>query len=181
MMQRKQRKNIELSIWKCKEMIRYAHILTDSIVDGFGIRVVVFLQGCEWDCEGCHNPHLFPMDEGIEIDEIEFAKKIIKKLNPMHSGITFSGGDPILQSEKLFTVIEYIRRKRPKINIWLYTGFLYKDIKDLPLMEEIDVLVDGPFVLKEKDIALRFRGSANQRIIDVKESLKENKEILLKI
>lgn len=162
-------------------MIKYAHIITDSIVDGTGIRVVVFLQGCKWNCKGCHNPHLFSMEDGIEIDETKFAKKILKELNPMHSGITFSGGDPILQHEALFTVIDYIKRRRPDLNIWLYTGFLFKDIMDLPLVHKIDVIVDGPFVIEKKDIALKFRGSANQRIIDVRKTLENKEEILLKI
>lgn len=158
-------------------MIKYAHILTDSIVDGPGIRVVVFMQGCNWNCEGCHNPHLFSMDEGIAIDEVQFAKKILKELNPMHSGITFSGGDPILQSKELLVVTDYIRSRKPDLSIWLYTGFLFEDIKDTPFLKNIDVLVDGPFVLKEKDISLKFKGSSNQRIIDIKQSLANNKVV----
>lgn len=160
-------------------MIRYAHILNDSIVDGPGMRLVVFLQGCKWNCEGCHNPHLFPLDEGIEIDEVQLAKIILKKINSMHSGITFSGGDPILQNEALLKVIKYIRSRRPDINIWVYTGFLFEDINNLPLLKEIDVLVDGQFKLNEKDISLKFKGSANQRVIDIKKSLQNNKVTLL--
>lgn len=160
-------------------MIRYAHILNDSIVDGPGMRLVVFLQGCKWNCEGCHNPHLFPLDEGIEIDEVQLAKIILKKINSMHSGITFSGGDQILQNEALLKVIKYIRSRRPDINIWVYTGFLFEDINNLPLLKEIDVLVDGQFKLNEKDISLKFKGSANQRVIDIKKSLQNNKVTLL--
>ena len=160
-------------------MIRYAHILNDSIVDGPGMRLVVFLQGCKWNCEGCHNPHLFPLDEGIEIDEVQLAKIILKKINSMHSGITFSGGDPIFQKEALLKVIKYIRSRRPDINIWVYTGFLFEDINNLPLLKEIDVLVDGQFKLNEKDISLKFKGSANQRVIDIKKSLQNNKVTLL--
>ncbi len=160
-------------------MIRYAHILNDSIVDGPGMRLVVFLQGCKWNCEGCHNPHLFPLDEGIEIEEVQLAKIILKKINTMHSGITFSGGDPILQNEALFKVIKYIRSRKPDINIWVYTGFLFEDISHLPLLKEIDVLVDGQFKISEKDISLKFKGSANQRVIDIKKSLQNNKVTLL--
>lgn len=152
-------------------MIRYAQILEDSVVDGPGIRLVVFLQGCQWNCKGCHNPQLFPLDEGIEISEVQLAKMILKKLNSMHSGITFSGGDPLLQSEALLKVSDYIRSRKPEINIWLYTGFLFEDIKNLKVLENIDVVVDGPFLIEEKDISLRFKGSANQRIIDVKKTL----------
>jgi len=97
----------------------------------------------------------------------------------MHSGITFSGGDPILQNEALFKVIKYIRSRKPDINIWVYTGFLFEDISHLPLLKEIDVLVDGQFKISEKDISLKFKGSANQRVIDIKKSLQNNKVTLL--
>lgn len=171
MMLRRLRKSTELNIWIFK-MIRYAHIIEDSIVDGPGIRQVIFLQGCKWNCPGCHNPHLFSLDEGIAIEERDLAKKILRKISPLHAGITFSGGDPILQADSLVEVVDYIRSRKPDLNIWLYTGFLYEDIKDLPLLERIDVLVDGPFVLDKKDIALKFKGSSNQRAIDLKASRK---------
>lgn len=153
-------------------MIRYNSILSDSIVDGSGLRVVAFLQGCPRRCEGCHNPQLLSVDGGKEITERELAKILIKKLTTKHAGITFSGGDPLMQPEALYKVITYIRRRRPEINIWVYTGYLYEEIKELPVMELIDVLVDGPFILKEKSISLFFKGSRNQRIIDVPTSLK---------
>lgn len=152
-------------------MIRYKDILTDSIVDGSGIRVVTFLQGCPRKCEGCHNPSLLPLDGGTEATERALAKIILKKLTPKHAGITFSGGDPLMQSEALYKVISYLRNKRPELNIWVYTGYLYEDVKYLPVMELIDVLLDGPFILKEKSISLIFKGSRNQRIIDVPNSL----------
>jgi anaerobic ribonucleoside-triphosphate reductase activating protein len=153
-------------------MIRYNSILSDSIVDGSGLRVVAFLQGCPRRCEGCHNPQLLPVDGGKEITERELAKMLIKKLTAKHAGITFSGGDPLMQPEALNNVITYVRKRRPETNIWVYTGYLYEEIKELPVMELIDVLVDGPFILKEKSISLFFKGSRNQRIIDVPTSLK---------
>lgn len=152
-------------------MIRYKDILTDSIVDGSGIRVVAFLQGCPRKCEGCHNPSLLPPDGGIETTERELAKILLKKLTPKHSGITFSGGDPLMQPEALYNVITYLRNKRPDINIWVYTGYLFEEVNHLPVMGLIDILVDGPFIQKEKDISLFFKGSRNQRIIDVPNSL----------
>jgi anaerobic ribonucleoside-triphosphate reductase activating protein len=160
-------------------MIRYAQILNDSVVDGPGVRLVVFLQGCLWNCKGCHNPHLFPLNEGIGISEVQLAKNILKSLNPMHSGITFSGGDPVLQSESLLKVTDYIRSRKPDINIWLYTGFLFEDIKELPLLKNIDVIVDGPFEIEKKDISLSFKGSSNQRVIKVKETFENDKVTLL--
>ncbi|MDK2823301.1 MAG: anaerobic ribonucleoside-triphosphate reductase activating protein [Clostridia bacterium] len=152
-------------------MIRYGDVITDSIVDGPGIRVVTFLQGCPRRCEGCHNPSLLPREGGQEITERELAKMLLKKLTPKHAGLTFSGGDPLMQWEKLLNVISFIRKRKPGVNIWVYTGYTFEEVKDLPVMELIDVLVDGPFIIKEKDISLVFRGSRNQRIIDVSKSL----------
>lgn len=148
-------------------MIRYADVLADSIVDGTGLRVVAFLQGCPRSCEGCHNPSLLPPQGGLEVPERELAKMLLKKLTVKHAGITFSGGDPLMQPEALYNVITFIRNRKPEINIWVYTGFLFEEIKDLPVIKLIDVLVDGPFILKEKDISLFFKGSRNQRIIDI--------------
>lgn len=158
-------------------MIRYADVLNDSIVDGSGIRVVAFLQGCPRRCEGCHNPSLLSSEGGKEVTERELAKMLLKKLTAKHAGITFSGGDPLLQSDALYNVISFIRNKRPDVNIWVYTGYLYEEVKDLPVMHLIDVLVDGPFRIGEKDISLFFKGSGNQRIIDVPNSLKSKKVI----
>ncbi|MFZ7103210.1 MAG: anaerobic ribonucleoside-triphosphate reductase activating protein [Peptococcaceae bacterium] len=152
-------------------MIRYADILTDSIVDGPGIRLVVFLQGCPRVCPGCHNPSLLSKEGGKAITERELAKKILKLFTPRHAGLTFSGGDPLLQPAELENVIAFIRKRKPEINIWVYTGYLFEEVRDLPVLQDIDVLVDGPFILKQKDISLVFRGSRNQRIIDVPNSL----------
>ncbi|KJS84728.1 MAG: ribonucleoside-triphosphate reductase activating protein [Peptococcaceae bacterium BICA1-8] len=152
-------------------MVRYADIMSDSIVDGPGIRVVAFLQGCPRICEGCHNPSLLPIEGGIEVTENELAKMLLKKLTAKHAGLSFSGGDPLMQPEALYKVISFIRNRRPDVNIWLYSGYTFEEVKDLPVMSLIDVLVDGPFILKEKDISLVFKGSRNQRIIDVPNSL----------
>jgi len=152
-------------------MVRYADIMSDSIVDGPGIRVVAFLQGCPRRCEGCHNPSLLPVEGGTEVTERELAKMILKKLTAKHAGLTFSGGDPLMQPEALYKVISFIRNRRPEVSIWVYSGYTYEEVKDLPVMGLIDVLVDGQFILKEKDISLVFKGSRNQRIIDVPNSL----------
>jgi anaerobic ribonucleoside-triphosphate reductase activating protein len=158
-------------------MIRYSDIITDSIVDGSGLRVVAFLQGCPRRCEGCHNPSLLPADGGKEISERELAKLLLKKITAKHAGITFSGGDPLMQPEALYKVMTYIRKRKPELNIWVYTGYYFEEIKELPVMGLIDVLVDGPFLIKEKSISLVFKGSRNQRIIDVPNSLKTGKII----
>ncbi len=153
-------------------MIRFAEVLSESIVDGNGIRVVAFLQGCPRYCPGCHNENLLSPEGGISISVEDFAELILSKVTPLHRGITFSGGDPLMQSKPLFDVISYIRQKASRLDIWVYTGYLYEEVKFLPVMDLIDVLVDGPFILAEKDLSLAFRGSRNQRIIDMKQTRK---------
>ena len=156
-------------------MIRYADIIGDSIVDGPGIRVVAFLQGCPRACDGCHNPALCPAEGGRLISEKDFAELLLGELTSLNVGITFSGGDPLMQAEALCEVISYIRSQKPELNIWVYTGYVFEEVKDLPVMKMIDVLVDGPFIMTEKSLNLAFRGSTNQRIIDVKKSIENNK------
>lgn len=160
-----------------------APIQSDSIVDGEGIRAVIWFQGCAHNCEGCHNPesHDFNAGELVEISEVE---KQIDTLE-FQQGVTFSGGDPLYQPEAAYELAKYCQSKG--LNVWLYTGFLYEDILKmakqnsiyLSLLKEIDVLVDGEFVLAKKNFSVAFRGSSNQRIIDVKESLKKKKTILI--
>lgn len=152
-------------------MISYQDIVSESVVDGLGIRVTAFLQGCPRHCEGCHNPKLLPMEGGTGLTEEEFAALLLEKISPLHHGITFSGGDPLAQPEALYKVITLLKQKEPRLNIWVYTGYVFEEIKDYPVLKAIDVLVDGPFILKEKSFSLPFRGSANQRIIDVPKSL----------
>lgn len=160
-------------------MIKYAKVIQESIVDGPGLRVTVFLQGCPRHCEGCHNPELLPTEEGgIEINEKDFAKMLLDSITPLHKGITFSGGDPLMQHHALLKVIMIVRQANPNIDIWVYTGYDYEDIKSLPVISLIDVLVDGPFKLNERDLSLKFKGSSNQRIIDVMKSLQQDSVIL---
>lgn len=148
-------------------MIRYGEVLAESIVDGVGLRAVVFLQGCPRRCPGCHNPSLLSADGGHEVTEEELARLILSKVTPLHRGITFSGGDPLMQAAALSKVINIIRHNSPKLNIWVYTGYVYDEICYLPILNMIDVLVDGPFIDEEKDLRLVWRGSANQRVINV--------------
>lgn len=151
-------------------MIRCADILDESIVDGEGIRLAVFLQGCPRRCEGCHNPALLPVDGGTEWEEGCLVQEILKRLTPLHKGITFSGGDPLLQAEALEIVLAELRMRRSEMDIWLYTGYVYEEISHLPALRWVDVLVDGPFVQSERDLTLPYRGSRNQQILDVRKS-----------
>lgn len=162
-------------------MIKYADIVNESVVDGLGIRLTAFLQGCPRHCPGCHNPLLLSSDGGIEIGEEDLADLLLSRISPIHRGITFSGGDPLAQADALLNVIFLIRRRNPALDIWVYTGYHFEEVKELPVMRFIDVLIDGPFILEQMDLRIPFRGSANQRIIDVPKSLKTDEVIELAI
>ncbi len=157
--------------------IRIADIINDSIVDGPGLRLTVFVQGCPHKCRGCHNPGTHSLDGGKIMDTDEIAE-IIKK-NILLDGVTFSGGEPFLQSEALAKLAQDV--KKMGLNVITYTGFLFEDlIKDkskMPLLLASDYIIDGRFEQDKKSLELNFRGSSNQRIIDVKKSIAENKAI----
>lgn len=162
-------------------MLRVANILTESVVDGIGIRLVVFFQGCKHFCKGCHNADLLPLEGGTDYSVEKLAEKILKELTLLHKGITFSGGDPLLQADELNKLIKYLREKDPNIDIWSYTGYKYEEIMAWEVLQGIDVLVDGRFEEEKKDLMLRFKGSSNQRIIDVKKSLQNSSIIEYKL
>lgn len=154
--------------------LKVLNIIQDSIVDGEGLRVVIFLSGCTHRCKGCHNPESWNIDYGYEysiqeiIDEIEL-KSVTKK-------VTLSGGDPMLQCKGITLLAKEL--KRLSYNIWIYTGYEYEDIINDECMNEVvsycDVLVDGKFVEELKDTTLAFRGSSNQRVIKLKEDVYDN-------
>ena len=156
-------------------------IQEDSIVDGEGIRSVIWFQGCSHNCEGCHNPETHDFNGGI-VRKIEDLEAEIKELE-FQSGITFSGGEPMMQIDALVELAKFT--KSCDLNVWCYTGFTYEEIlalakknsKYLEALNYIDVLVDGKFVKDLKSFEVVFRGSTNQRIIDVKKSLKEGKVV----
>lgn len=145
----------------------------DSIVDGPGIRTVVWTQGCPHNCPGCHNPQTFAFDGG-ELVDVEDVIKIIKEAK-LQNGVTFSGGDPMMQAKELLPIAKAV--KELGLSLWSYTGFTYEALLKRPdaveLLQYIDVLVDGRFVLEEKTPYLTYKGSRNQRLIDVQESLKQ--------
>lgn len=159
-------------------MLRVIDISEGTSVDGPGLRTSIYFSGCEHKCPGCHNPQSWDIEAGREAT-IEELLSIIE-FNDFN--VTFSGGDPLFQAEEVTELARQIKAKYNK-NIWCYTGYFWENIVDnprfRPLLETIDVLVDSPFILAQRNIELRFRGSNNQRIIDVQKSLKTNTLCLL--
>ena len=155
--------------------------MEDTTVDGPGFRTSVYSSGCPHHCPGCHNPQSWNISNGQPVD-IEDILKVI--LDDPFADVTFSGGDPMFQPEGFTELAKAIRQHSNK-NIWCYTGYLFEDLLRHPaqkaLLEQIDVLVDGRFIEALRDEGLRFRGSSNQRIIDVKRSLNEGNTVLLDI
>lgn len=151
----------------------------DSIVDGPGIRTVIWTQGCSHNCKGCHNPSTHDFKGGFSVSTDEVTKELDSLLG--QQGITLSGGDPMFQAKACAIIAKHA--KEIGLNVWCYTGFTYEEVlksKDmLNLLKYVDVLVDGKFKIDELSLNLDFRGSRNQRIIDVQQSLKENKVIIL--
>lgn len=151
----------------------------DSIVDGEGIRTVVWTQGCKHHCKGCHNECTWDFNGGFKTT-IEKINSELDKLTGQQ-GITLSGGDPLFQPEACTLIAKHA--KEIGLDVWCYTGFtfeaLLKNEKALDLLKYVDVLVDGPFILKEKSYNVDFRGSRNQRVIDVPKSLEEKRAIVI--
>ena len=161
-------------------MLNLSGIIEESIVDGDGIRYVIFVQGCPHHCIGCQNPSTWEFKKNVLIDENKIIQKI--KENPLCSGITFSGGEPFTQAKELIKLAKQIHTLNK--DVWAYTGYTFeqlikKDNEKAELLKNVDVLVDGRFILTERDISLKFRGSKNQRVIDVQKTLK-NRRIILK-
>lgn len=140
----------------------------ESLTDGPGVRLVVFTCGCPHHCKGCHNPKSWDIRNGVKISTKELANYLLDRYREGYSGITFSGGDPLFQSEALYELITLIRKKVPNVNIWCYTGYRYEDVPDPKILSLIDVLVDGPFEEDKKFPQKKFRGSYNQRILHLK-------------
>lgn len=162
--------------------IRIAGIVNDSIVDGPGFRLCVFTQGCIHHCEGCHNPNTHDFNGGYDIDTDAILLQASE--NILLDGITLSGGEPFCQSEACACIAR--GAKKLGLNVWCYTGYTYEALRNgkaewQDLLNEIDVLVDGKFEIAKKTLDCRFRGSSNQRLIDVPKSLKEGRAVLLEL
>lgn len=158
--------------------LRIAGAVQESIVDGPGIRYVIFTQGCPFHCKGCHNQQSWDFNGGLEV-RLKVLYDEMKR-DPLVGGVTFSGGEPFIQPKPLTVFAKIV--KAQGYSLWSYTGFTFEKLLDNPdrkaLLEQLDVVVDGQFILSKKSLDLDFRGSSNQRIIDVQQSLKTGKIVL---
>ncbi|MGM9619756.1 MAG: anaerobic ribonucleoside-triphosphate reductase activating protein [Oscillospiraceae bacterium] len=159
--------------------MRIAGLMQDSIVDGPGLRFTVFVQGCGHHCEGCHNPQTHDPAGGREMTVEEVVAEL--RSNPLTDGLTLSGGEPFDQPEGCLALARAAHADG--LNVWAYSGYLYEqllaDERKAALLREVDVLIDGPFLLAQRTLALPWRGSRNQRLIDVQKSLAAGEVVLL--
>ena len=160
--------------------MRYHNITTDDMLNGDGLRTVLWVAGCTHCCKECQNPITWDVNGGVPFDEAA-KQELFEKLNHDYiSGITFSGGDPLhpFNREPITALAKEINETFPDKTIWLYTGFLWEDLQNEEILKYIDVLVDGEFMVDLLDTKLKWCGSSNQRIIDVPASLDAGRVIL---
>lgn len=165
--------------------IRIAGVVEESHVDGPGIRFAVFVQGCPHRCEGCHNPETHDFDGGRAVDTDELFEQC--SANPLIKGVTFSGGEPFCQAAALYEL--GCRFRERGLNLMCYSGWTFEELSERArdaedvkkLLSILDYLVDGKFELPQRSLVLKFRGSANQRIIDVQKSLSENRTVTVEL
>lgn len=160
--------------------MRYHNITTDDMLNGDGLRTVLWVSGCEHHCPECHNQITWDAQCGVPFDDAAEAELLATLNRPYISGITFSGGDPLMPYNRdcVLALIQKIHVLFPNKTIWLYTGYLWEEVCSLKGIELIDVLVDGRYEKDLKDIKLHWCGSSNQRVIDVKKTL-DSKHIAL--
>lgn len=165
--------------------IKLAGLVPESIVDGPGLRFTIFVQGCPHNCEGCHNPETHDFNAGRYADTDKILEKI--KENPIIKGVTFSGGEPFCQAEPLADLGEKL--KAEGYNILSFSGYKFEkllemsttDINIKRLLNVIDILIDSPFILSQRSLELKYKGSKNQRTIDVKQSLIQGRAVEVEI
>lgn len=160
--------------------MNYHNITKEDMLNGDGLRAVLWVAGCTHHCLDCQNPETWDLAGGIEFDK-SAHDELFEALKPEYiTGITFSGGDPMhpFNREEVLALAKEIKETLPNKTTWLYTGFLWEDLKDKIDLSNIDVLVDGEFKIDLKDTNLKWVGSSNQRVIDVQKSLKEGRVVL---
>ncbi len=155
--------------------MRYHNITKDDMLNGDGLRVVLWVSGCSHCCKGCQNPITWDVNGGLLFDD-DAKQEIFEQLDkPYISGITFSGGDPLHSANRMDvrTLMCEIKEKYPNKTIWLYTGDVWENVMHYPMMRYVDVLIDGEFMIEKRDVKLMWKGSSNQRVIDVQKSLRQ--------
>lgn len=155
----------------------------ESINEGPGVRAVLFISGCTHQCPGCFSPHTWSFRAGVPLDSDKQAELIQDmKGNPLLQGVTLCGGDPFFSAEELAPFVKDIREQLPHFDVWSYTGFTFEELLGQPnkqaLLHLCDVIIDGRFEEKRKDLTLLYRGSSNQRILDVRSSLAAGQAVL---
>ena len=162
--------------------MRYNLIRKMDISNGPGVRVSIFMQGCEFHCKKCFNPETWDFKKGKEFTNKTIDRVLELAEQDYIKGLSILGGEPMhpKNEENTTKLAKAFKEKYPNKNIWMWSGFLFEDIKDKEVFKYIDVLVDGQYKDELHDFRLKYRGSSNQRVIDVKKSLKNNKIILLK-
>lgn len=160
--------------------MRYHNITKDDMLNGDGLRVVLWVSGCSHRCRECQNPVTWPAESGLPFDDAAKAEVFEQLEKSYITGITFSGGDPLFERNipEVTALAKEIKEKFPKKTIWLYTGSLWEEIQDEEILRYLDVIVDGEFVIEKKDVSLKWKGSSNQRVIDVQASLAAGEIVL---
>lgn len=154
--------------------MNYCGLIKCDIANGVGFRVTLFVSGCSHKCKGCHNKETWDENYGKLFTE-DIKQQIFRELEKYYmNGLTITGGDPLYPKNitQITELCKEIKNKYPNKTIWLYTGYLYEEIKDLEILNYIDVLIDGPYIESLRDVSLEWRGSSNQRIIYLKDAKK---------
>lgn len=160
--------------------MRFHNITKDDMLNGDGLRVVLWVAGCTHCCKGCQNPITWDVAGGVLFDDAAKAE-IFEQLDKSYiSGITFSGGDPLHPENRaeVRELAKEIKEKYPDKTLWLYTGFTWEHIAEYPIMQYLDVVVEGPFILEQRDVKLLWKGSSNQRVVDVKKTLASDNKLV---
>ena len=160
--------------------MNYHNITVDDMLNGDGLRTVLWVSGCDHRCRGCQNPQTWPEESGIPFDDAAREELFEALSRDYMNGITFSGGDPLFGPNRrtVGELIMEIRERLPEKTIWLYTGSLFEEIKSIPFIRLVDVVVDGPYIESLRDTQLHWKGSKNQRVIDVKRTFEEGRVVL---
>ncbi|MCI8893115.1 MAG: anaerobic ribonucleoside-triphosphate reductase activating protein [Lachnospiraceae bacterium] len=150
--------------------MRYHNITKDDMLNGDGLRVVLWVSGCSHCCRDCHNPVTWDANSGLLFDAAAREELFEELSRDYISGVTLSGGDPLYFSNRgdILKLVKEVRDRFPQKTVWLYTGFLWETVAELEIMDYVDIVVDGEFQVEKKDPQLHWRGSSNQRVIDVK-------------